>query len=74
MKTEELLRREAEYRVIREALGTYHVDLVAARAAQAQAPAAEASGMTGRSIRLPDETDDASPRPDAPVWSEPTDR
>ncbi len=51
MKTEELLRREAEYRVIREAFETYHLDVVAARAAQAQDSAAEAPGISGHSIR-----------------------
>jgi len=31
MSTEEILRRETEYRVVREALGTYLVDVVAGR-------------------------------------------
>jgi hypothetical protein len=72
MKTEEILSREAEYRVIREALGTYHLDLVTAWAAQARGPAAEGSGIAGHSIRLPDEADEASPCPDHPAWTEPT--
>ncbi len=41
MKTEEVLRRAGEYRAVREALGTYHVDVVAVSHAPARHPGAE---------------------------------
>ncbi len=53
MKTEEVLRREGEYRAVREALGTYHVDVVAMRPAPARPPAAEGASAPARHAHPP---------------------
>ena len=52
MKTEEVLRRAGEYRAVREALGTYHVDVVAVSYARARHPGAEGGLESGGTPHL----------------------
>jgi len=71
VKTEEILRREAEYRVIREALGTYHVDLVAALPAPVRPPNSMECGAAGDSMLPPEKPGDSGARGEARARSEP---
>jgi hypothetical protein len=73
MKTEELMRREAEYRVVREALGTYHLDVAAARLGPARPGASRGLGGAADTIRQCVPSDECCPRLDAAVRSGPQD-
>jgi len=52
MKTEEVLQRAGEYRAVREALGTYHLDVVAVSPAPARHPGAEGGRGSSETPRL----------------------
>jgi len=70
MKTEEVLRRAGEYRAVREALGTYHVDVVAVSSATARRPGAEGGPGSGETPRLSPAGEDWSPDFGAPPRDE----
>ena len=55
MKTEEILRREREYRAVREALGTYHVDVVVGMPTPLRHPPAGVVTLSGDSPSGPPE-------------------
>jgi len=66
MSTEEILRRQAEYRVVREALGTYLVDVVAGRPPARPLSPAGAPSLAGESSSAPLPTQDPQPHFAAP--------
>jgi hypothetical protein len=70
MKTEELLRRAGEYRAVREALGTYHVDVVAMRYAPVGHPPAEGDSAPGDTLHSPPAADACGPCLVAPSGDE----
>jgi hypothetical protein len=47
MRSEEILRREAEYRAVREALGTCELTLILAQPGPKELPEAHMSAMSG---------------------------
>ncbi len=61
MSTEEILRREAEYRVVREALGTYLVDVVVGRPPARLLSPAGAPSRAGESSSSPLPTQEPQP-------------
>jgi hypothetical protein len=70
MKTEEVLRREGEYRAVREALGTYHVDVVAMRSASVCQLPAEGAPAPGDTLHSPPAADAWGPTVVAPSCEE----
>jgi len=70
MKTEELLRRAGEYRAVREALGTYHVDVVAMRYAPVGHPPVEGASAPGGTLPPPPAADTCGPSLVAPSRDE----
>jgi hypothetical protein len=66
MSTEEILRREAEYRVVREALGTYLVDVVAGQPPARLLSPAGAPSNAGEPSGSPLPTQGAQPHFAAP--------
>ncbi len=70
MKTEEVLRREGEYRAVREALGIYHVDVVAMRSAPVRRLPDEGDGAQGDTLRPPPAADASGPTVLAPSRDE----